>query len=61
MDKFKVTYKRGLGAPAIVEADSIEAAEKAGLAEFRRVNGTGELLDFRPASQVIEAIEQVFS
>ena len=59
MNQFKVFYKRGLGAPITVEAANAEEATKMGLAEFRRTNGTCEMVDFRPAEQIVEKVEIV--
>lgn len=56
MLKFKVFYKRGLGAPIVIEAENEAAAINAGLAEYRRNYGFVENVHPWPASKIVDKV-----
>lgn len=56
---FKITYKKGLGQPIVVEASNEDEAKKIGLAKYRYKSDWCEHCSMTTADQVIEKVEKI--
>lgn len=57
---FLVTFKKGLGKPAHVYAPDFEAAQKEGLAYYKKISGYVDSVDFySTVENTIESVEMI--